>query len=149
MTLLLYDYCDLEERASRHLNVWKAWHLILYALAGIFGILNYVFLQNTMQLVDNNCVLFPRELAFRSIELTVLTNTSSINDTVLVNSDTTENTAKENAQNVSVPGGSVPTNDDKNEPITKRDLTNSNNTRENDTDSEANENDVNFISGKL
>ncbi|XP_013139222.1 PREDICTED: uncharacterized protein LOC106103856 [Papilio polytes] len=69
MTILIYDYCELEERASRHLNAWKAWHLVLYSVAGIFGILNYVFLQETMQLVDNNCVLRPRELAFRMVEL--------------------------------------------------------------------------------
>ncbi|XP_068619074.1 uncharacterized protein [Battus philenor] len=69
MTILIFDHCDLEERASRHLNAWKAWHLILYSVAGIFGILNYVFLQKTMQLVDDNCVLTPRELAFRTFEL--------------------------------------------------------------------------------
>ncbi|KPI92418.1 hypothetical protein RR46_13639 [Papilio xuthus] len=45
------------------------WHLVLYSVAGIFGILNYVFLQETMQLVDNNCMLKPRELAFRMVEL--------------------------------------------------------------------------------
>ncbi|XP_014372227.2 uncharacterized protein LOC106721705 [Papilio machaon] len=69
MTILIYDYCQLEERASRHLNAWKAWHLVLYSVAGIFGILNFVFLQETMQLVDNNCVLRPREFAFRMVEL--------------------------------------------------------------------------------
>lgn len=31
--------------------------------------MNYVFLQHTMQLVDGNCVLTPRELAFRTFEL--------------------------------------------------------------------------------
>ncbi|XP_023935930.1 uncharacterized protein LOC112044343 [Bicyclus anynana] len=144
MTLLLHDYCDLEERASRHLNVWKAWHLILYAMAGIFGIMNYVFLRNTMELVDNHCVLFPRELAFRSIELPVPTNISSINDTVLANSDVTTENVKD-AQNVPVQGA-VTNDGDKNDTLTKRDVTNLNNTRQNDTDAEVNESDVNFIS---
>lgn len=31
--------------------------------------MNYVFLQHTMQLIDGNCVLTPRELAFRTFEL--------------------------------------------------------------------------------
>ncbi|XP_038206555.1 uncharacterized protein LOC119828469 [Zerene cesonia] len=79
MTILLYNSYELEERASRHLNVWKAWHLILYALAAVFGILNYVFLQNAMELVDNNCVLFPRQLAFRMIDTpTFVDNKSSL-----------------------------------------------------------------------
>ncbi|CAH2045667.1 unnamed protein product, partial [Iphiclides podalirius] len=69
MTILIYDNCELEERASRYLNAWKAWHLVLYSVAGVFGILNYVFLHNTMQLIDGNCVLTPRELAFRAFEL--------------------------------------------------------------------------------
>ncbi|XP_041969132.1 uncharacterized protein LOC121725982 [Aricia agestis] len=73
MTILLHDYCDLEERPSKHLKAWKAWHLIFYAAAGIFGIVNYVFLQNAMAMVGDNCVLFPRELAFR-----VLADNSSI-----------------------------------------------------------------------
>ncbi|PZC73624.1 hypothetical protein B5X24_HaOG209041 [Helicoverpa armigera] len=69
MTILLYDYYDLEEKSSKQLSVWKAWHLILYVCAAVFGITNYVFLQNTMQLVDGNCVLFPRQLEFRVVEL--------------------------------------------------------------------------------
>ncbi|XP_045776649.1 uncharacterized protein LOC123875043 [Maniola jurtina] len=150
MTLLLYDYYDLQERASRHLNVWKAWHLILYALAAIFGILNYVFLHNTMQLVDNNCVLFPRELAFRSIELPAPANISSIEDTVLANSTTTENPVKDDdddAQNIPALVASETTNgEEKNATITKRDVTNSNNTRQNDTDTSSNENDVIVLS---
>lgn len=44
-------------------------HLILYAFAAIFGIVNFVFLQNTMQLVDDNCVLFPRKLEFHWVDL--------------------------------------------------------------------------------
>ncbi|XP_075982910.1 uncharacterized protein LOC142981111 [Anticarsia gemmatalis] len=81
MTILLYDYCDLEERPSRHTTCWKAWHLILYVLAAVFGILNYVFLQNTMDLVDNNCVLFPRELAFHYVELPEAQNILDFNGT--------------------------------------------------------------------
>ncbi|XP_021196104.3 uncharacterized protein LOC110380437 [Helicoverpa armigera] len=69
MTILLYDYYDLEEKSSKQLSVWKAWHLILYVCAAVFGITNYVFLQNTMQLVDGNCVLYPRQLEFRVVEL--------------------------------------------------------------------------------
>ncbi|XP_050672046.1 uncharacterized protein LOC126970260 [Leptidea sinapis] len=85
MTVLLYEYFQLEERAARHLRVWKAWHLIIFALAAIFGVLNYLLLLNTMQLVDNHCVLFPRELAFKTIDVPTLaasTNTQSLyNDT--------------------------------------------------------------------
>lgn len=69
MTILLYDYYDLEEKSSKQLSVWKAWHLVLYVCAAVFGITNYVFLQNTMQLVDGNCVLYPRQLEFRVVEL--------------------------------------------------------------------------------
>ncbi|CAH0690065.1 unnamed protein product [Spodoptera exigua] len=79
MTILLYDYYDLEERSSSQLSVWKAWHIILYVCAAIFGITNYVFLQNTMQLVDNNCVLFPRKLEFHTVELRAQ-NFSEIHD---------------------------------------------------------------------
>lgn len=121
---------------------FPAWHLILYALAGIFGILNYVFLHNTMQLVDDNCVLFPRELAFHSIELPVPIN-SSIDDTPLVSDASAQNIGND-AQIIPAPVASD-ANGDKNETITKRDVTNSNNTQ-NDTESE---NDVRVLSGKL
>ncbi|XP_032521525.2 uncharacterized protein LOC116773214 [Danaus plexippus] len=111
MTIVLYNYRELEERASRHLNVWKAWHLILYALAAVFGILNYVFLQNTMQLVDNNCVLYPRQLAFTVIELPGPVGTG---DNDLMNatfSNTTDgaitNNVNEDAQNLDVLGGNA------------------------------------------
>ncbi|CAH0728281.1 unnamed protein product, partial [Brenthis ino] len=137
MTILLYDYRELEERASRHLNAWKAWHLILYALAGIFGILNYVFLHNTMQLVDNNCVLYPRELEFHFIDLP---EPSSLN--VTQNYTRSENTTKQNAQNSSVRVENI--NDDKNKAV-KRDVTNINSTAQNDTDTGVIENDVNII----
>ncbi|CAG9789153.1 unnamed protein product [Diatraea saccharalis] len=70
MTVLLYDYRELEERAARHLRAWKVWHLILFSLAAIFGVVNYVLLQNAMQLVDNNCVLFPRLLDFHMVDQT-------------------------------------------------------------------------------
>ncbi|CAH0594129.1 unnamed protein product [Chrysodeixis includens] len=69
MTILLYDYFDLEETSSKSLSVWKACHLILYVFAAIFGIANYVFLQQAMELVNHNCVLFPRELEFHTVEL--------------------------------------------------------------------------------
>ncbi|CAH4031796.1 unnamed protein product [Pieris brassicae] len=71
MTFLLYDKLDLEEKASNKLKAWKAWHLIIYALAASFAIMNYVFLQNTMQLVDNNCVLFPRQLSFKTVDVPI------------------------------------------------------------------------------
>ncbi|KAL4703270.1 hypothetical protein ACJJTC_009245 [Scirpophaga incertulas] len=67
MTLLLYDYKELEERAGRHLKAWKVWHLILYGMAAIFGIANYILLQSAMQLVDNHCILYPRNLSFHMV----------------------------------------------------------------------------------
>uniref|UniRef100_A0A1E1W2A8 Uncharacterized protein n=1 Tax=Pectinophora gossypiella TaxID=13191 RepID=A0A1E1W2A8_PECGO len=70
MTILLYDCQELEERASRHLRVWKVWHTTLYVLAAIFGILNYSFLFETEQLVDNQCLFYPRQLAFHWVALT-------------------------------------------------------------------------------
>ncbi|XP_047034008.1 uncharacterized protein LOC124640337 [Helicoverpa zea] len=80
MTILLYDYYDLEEKSSKQLSVWKAWHLILYVCAAVFGITNYVFLQNTMQLVDGNCVLYPRQLEFRVVELPEAANPQNYNE---------------------------------------------------------------------
>ncbi|CAG4986457.1 unnamed protein product [Colias eurytheme] len=109
MTVLLYNAYELEERASRHLNVWKAWHLILYALAAVFGILNYVFLQNAMEMVDNNCVLFPRQLAFRIIDATtfVENKSSSLNDSNKIANNNAQlepvhfdNITEENTENV-------------------------------------------------
>lgn len=95
-----------------------------------------------MQLVDDNCVLFPRELAFHSIELPVPIN-SSIDDTLLVSDASAQNIGND-AQIIPAPVASD-ANGDKNETITKRDVTNSNNTQ-NDTESE---NDVRVLSGKL
>ncbi|XP_047994562.1 uncharacterized protein LOC125232818 [Leguminivora glycinivorella] len=57
MAILIHDYYELEERAGKHLRAWKAWHIIIYALAAVFGILNYVFLHKTMSVVDDHCVL--------------------------------------------------------------------------------------------
>lgn len=57
MAILIHDYYELEERAGKHLRAWKAWHIIIYTLAAVFGILNYVFLHNTMSIVDDRCVL--------------------------------------------------------------------------------------------
>lgn len=96
MTILLYDYYDLEEKSSRQLNVWKAWHIILYVCAAVFGITNYVFLQNTMQLVDNNCVLFPRKLEFHTVELKAQ-NISETHDFKNVTDDAQANTTVLNA----------------------------------------------------
>lgn len=96
MTILLYDYYDLEEKSSRQLNVWKAWHIILYVCAAVFGITNYVFLQNTMQLVDNNCVLFPRKLEFHTVELKAQ-NISETRDFKNVTDDAQGNTTVLNA----------------------------------------------------
>lgn len=72
MTILLYDHRALDERASRHLKIWKVWHIILYVCAAVFGIMNYVFLRNTMELIDDNCILYPRQLEFRYIEIAEL-----------------------------------------------------------------------------
>ncbi|XP_013192224.2 uncharacterized protein LOC106136278 [Amyelois transitella] len=68
MTVLLYDYCELEERTSKSLKVWKAWHMILYILAAIFGLVNYTLLHKSMELVSDNCILFPRVLEFHMVE---------------------------------------------------------------------------------
>ncbi|XP_047537229.1 uncharacterized protein LOC125071170 [Vanessa atalanta] len=143
MTILLYDYRELEERASRYLNVWKAWHLILYALAAIFGILNYVFLRNTMQLVDNNCVLYPRELAFRFIDLPDVPETySSVNSTSIINdSNYTKNEEIRNAQNLPVQVENVT----RIQSVEEKNVTNMNNTVRNDTESGTIENDVNIL----
>lgn len=84
MTILIYDQCELEERSSKSLKAWKAWHLILYTCAAVFGILNYVFLQNTMQLVDHNCVIYPRLLEFHMVprhNITVIKDDPSNNTT--------------------------------------------------------------------
>lgn len=51
-----------------HLS-FSACHLILYVFAAVFGIANYVFLQQAMELVNHNCLLFPRELEFHTVEL--------------------------------------------------------------------------------
>ncbi|XP_063831415.1 uncharacterized protein LOC135080653 [Ostrinia nubilalis] len=67
MTVLLYDYCELEERAARHLRTWKTWHIILYVLAAIFGAANYILLHKTMELVNDHCVLYPRKLEFHVV----------------------------------------------------------------------------------
>ncbi|XP_050354194.1 uncharacterized protein LOC126775989 [Nymphalis io] len=140
MTILLYDYRELEERASRYLNVWKAWHLILYALAAIFGILNYVFLRNTMQLVDNNCVLYPRELAFRFIDLPDVPETySSVNLTSVINDTSfTKIEDNPNAQNLPVQVENVT------KIVEEKNVT-LNNKVQNDTESSKIENDVNIL----
>ncbi|XP_072930025.1 uncharacterized protein [Epargyreus clarus] len=100
MTIILYDYYELEERASRHLKAWKAWHLVMYAFAGVFGILNYIFLQNAMQLVDNNCVLYPRELAFRTIDLPNATHSLNESDSDTTKRETTNDATQKNETGV-------------------------------------------------
>ncbi|KAG6460494.1 uncharacterized protein LOC115450208 [Manduca sexta] len=91
MTILLYDYCELEERTNRRLKVWKVWHLLLFAFAAVFGIANYVFLQNAMELVDNNCILFPRELEFRMVDLSEFQfQMNELNETTLNGGNITE-----------------------------------------------------------
>lgn len=52
-------------------SFFSAWHLIIYAFAAGFGIINYVLLQSTMQLVDNNCILFPRRLSFKMVDVQI------------------------------------------------------------------------------
>ncbi|KAJ8724037.1 hypothetical protein PYW07_008017 [Mythimna separata] len=96
MTILVYDYFDLEERSSKTLNVWKACHLILYVLAAAFGIANYVFLQNAMQLVGDNCLLYPRQLEFHTVELLETENYNEIHDF-------TKNVTDDAQGNVTVP----------------------------------------------
>lgn len=71
MAILLYDHIELQERPSRHLKTWKGCHLVMYTLAAVFGIVNFVVIQNTMYLVDDNCVLFPRQLEFHIVELPI------------------------------------------------------------------------------
>lgn len=94
-----------------------------------------------MQLVDNNCVLYPRELEFRFIDLP---EPSSLN--VTQNYTRSEDTTKQNAQNSSVRVENI--NDDKNETV-KRDVSNINSTAQNDTDTGVIENDVNILSSKF
>ncbi|XP_053613523.1 uncharacterized protein LOC128677017 isoform X2 [Plodia interpunctella] len=68
MTILLYDHCELEERSSKTLKVWKAWHLILYICAAVSGIANYTLLHKSQELVNYNCIFFPRTLEFHLVE---------------------------------------------------------------------------------
>lgn len=139
MTILLHDYRELEERASRHLNAWKAWHLTLYTLAGIFGILNYVFLQNTMQLIGNNCVLYPRELEFHMIDLRDIPEYRTANLTqAFIKS---EDVRKPDAQNSSVQNNKY-ADEVKDEKVIRELVTVNNNTSQNNSDSEPIENDV-------
>ncbi|KAL0869261.1 hypothetical protein ABMA27_007529 [Loxostege sticticalis] len=105
MTVLLYDYRELEERAATHLKTWKAWHLILYTLAALFGAANYILLQNTMQLVNDNCVLYPRELEFHVIarpnftdEVETNINYTMIGDGSSLENESIQSTVGESAQ---------------------------------------------------
>lgn len=63
------------------------WHITLYVFAAICGILNYSFFQNTVQLFDENCILFPRKLDFHIIRLPNATEYAHVNDnnTMLTN----------------------------------------------------------------
>ncbi|XP_063538976.1 uncharacterized protein LOC134748194 [Cydia strobilella] len=67
MAILIHDYYELEERAGKHLRAWKVWHIIIYVLAAVFGILNYVFLHNTMSIVDDHCVLGAPQIVFSPV----------------------------------------------------------------------------------
>ncbi|XP_063367370.1 uncharacterized protein LOC134655818 [Cydia amplana] len=67
MAILINDYYELEERSGKHLRAWKAWHIIIYVLAAVFGILNYVFLHNTMYIVDDHCVLGAPHIVFSPV----------------------------------------------------------------------------------
>ncbi|XP_073950608.1 uncharacterized protein [Choristoneura fumiferana] len=71
MAILLYDYLELEERAGRHLKVWKAWHIIIFAFAAVFGMLNYIFLQSTMYMVEDRCVLVAPTIEFTNVTVFV------------------------------------------------------------------------------
>jgi hypothetical protein len=50
-------------------------------MAAIFGVLNYIALQSTMQLVDHNCVLYPRNLSFHMVLRADANVTYPLNDT--------------------------------------------------------------------
>ncbi|KAI8425242.1 hypothetical protein MSG28_007042 [Choristoneura fumiferana] len=116
MAILLYDYLELEERAGRHLKVWKdvgeynysgaphaqralyindltrpclqtagpaltsrattkletqTWHIIIFAFAAVFGMLNYIFLQSTMYMVEDRCVLVAPTIEFTNVTVFV------------------------------------------------------------------------------
>ncbi|CAH2094542.1 unnamed protein product [Euphydryas editha] len=143
MTILLYDYRELEERSARYLNVWKAWHLILYALAAIFGILNYVFLQNTMQLVDNNCVLYPRDLEFRFIDLPDVPEIySSVNKTTGILNDSNYTKIEDNQKTQNI---SAQEENGKEKNVTQENNPNTNITTQNETYPGNISNDVNII----
>lgn len=54
--------------------------LILYIFAAAFGVTNYVFFQNTKELVGGNCPLYPRILEFHTIEVPETPETQNINE---------------------------------------------------------------------
>lgn len=115
MTILLHDYHELEERAAKHLKVWKGWHVTLFILTGVFGLLNYTFFQYTANIFDDNCVLFPRKLEFRLIELpdvTLISNNENenINSKNYVIND--ENEVKNATDNIKTEEGMNITEDD-------------------------------------
>lgn len=74
-------------------SLFPAWHLILYTLAALFGAANYILLQNTMQLVNDNCVLYPRELEFHVIARPNFTDEveTNINYTMIGDGSSLEN----------------------------------------------------------
>ncbi|RVE55280.1 hypothetical protein evm_000178 [Chilo suppressalis] len=125
MTILLYDYRELEERAARHLRVWKVWHLILFSFAAILGVANYVLLHNAMQLVDDNCVLFPRVLEFHMVEQTnenitfMLDYMKPFEDTPKENSINNDITPNETIAQESVPENNMTTE----KTVSKREVT--------------------------
>ncbi|GBP63701.1 hypothetical protein EVAR_87678_1 [Eumeta japonica] len=77
MTIVLYDYCELEERTSKHFKIWKALHITIYALVALLGIVNYSFLEGTLQFYDGNCILYPRQLEFYDVDIPCINETHS------------------------------------------------------------------------
>lgn len=64
--------------------------------------MNYTFLQNTKDLVDDNCVLYPRKLEFHWVQrtnYTVLKATDQLDITDLTGNDTLQNTTNASANN--------------------------------------------------
>lgn len=100
-----------------------------------------------MQLVDNNCVLYPRDLEFRFIYLPDVPEISSLNTTGTLN-DTNYTKLENNhkAQNFSVQEESTKDIEEIN--VNQPNITDTNITQ-NVTDTRTIYNDVNIITGKF
>lgn len=94
-----------------------------------------------MQLVDNNCVLYPRELEFHMVDLQDIPEYSSTNLTQAFT--TPEDVTKQSAQNSSVPMNNV-----SDEEKIIRELINAT-TSSNNNDSAPIENVVNILTSKF